>query len=113
MYESYQETSIVALVNEMLRRSTTPGDMYYGLIHTSVPENSAVGEKQSNSRAETSAQTFDDMLKTYKSVMKARMGCHLPSNHPVVYWLTQHAAHTYNRYFVNDDGKNALRVSPW
>ena len=104
MYKSDQEASIVALVNEVLRRSTTPGDMYYGLIHTAVSENSAVGESQSNSRAERSVQTFEDMLGTYKSAIEARMGSHLPSNHPVVYWLTEHAAHTYNRHFVSDDG---------
>ena len=41
--KSDQKASTIALVNEVLRRSTTPGDMYYGLIHTAVSENSAVG----------------------------------------------------------------------
>ena len=74
VYKSDQEASVVAVINEVLRRSTTPGDQFYGLVQTAVPENSAVGESQSNSRAERAVQTFEDMLRTYKSALEARIG---------------------------------------
>ena len=51
VYKSDQEASVVALMNEVLRRSTTIGDAHYGLMQTAMPENSAVGESQSNSKA--------------------------------------------------------------
>lgn len=59
--KSVQEASVVALINEVFRRSTTPGDLYYGLIQTAVPESSAAGESQFNSRVEMSVQTFEDI----------------------------------------------------
>ena len=105
VYKSDQEASIIALVNEVLRRSQLPGDAYFGLLNSAVPENSAVGESASNSRAERSVQTFEDMLRTYKSALDARMGEHLPSNHAIMYWLSEHAASTYNKCFVQADGK--------
>ena len=49
------------------------GYQYYGLIHTAVPENSAVGVSALNACAERGAQTFHDMLRTDKSALKARM----------------------------------------
>ena len=58
VYKSDQEASVVALMNEVIRRSTTPGNQFFGLIQSAVPENSAVGGSQSNSRAERSVQTF-------------------------------------------------------
>ena len=105
VYKSDQEASIVALVDEVLKRSQSPGDQYYWLIHTAVPENSAVGQSASNSRAERAVQTFEDMLRNYKSALEARMSEHLPCNHAIMYWLTEHAAQTYNKHFVQADGK--------
>lgn len=45
------------------------------------------------------------MLRTYKSALAARMGEHLPSNHAIMYWLSEHAASTYNKCLVQADGK--------
>ena len=110
VYKSDQEASVVAIINEVLRRSTTPGDQFYGLVQTAVPENSAVGESQSNSRAERAVQTFEDMLRTYKSALEARIGSYLPCDHPVMYWLTEHAARVYNNHFVGGDGRTAYET---
>ena len=97
-------------MNEVIRKSTTPGDLYYGLIQSAVPENSAVGESQSNSRAERAVQTFEDMLRTYKSALEARMEAYLPCDHAVMYWRTEHAAHIYNKHLVGADGRTAYEA---
>ena len=111
VYKSDQESSIIALMNEVLRRSQTMGDQFYGLIHTAVPENSAVGESASNARAERAVQTFEDMLRTYKSALEARMNEYLPCDHAVMYWMTEHTAHTYNKHFVQEDGRTPYEHS--
>ena len=84
VYKSDQEASVVALIHEVVRRSTTPGDLYYGLVTSAVPENSAVGESQSNARAERSVQSFEDLLRTYKSALEARISAALPSHHAII-----------------------------
>ena len=110
VYKSDQEASVIALMNEVLRRSTTIGDAHYGLVQNAVPENSAVGESQSNSRAERTVQTFEDMLRTYKSALEARMECNLPCDHSIMYWMTEHVAHVYNKVFVGSDGRTAYET---
>ena len=110
VYKSDQEASVVALIHEVVRRSTTPGDLYYGLVTSAVPENSAVGESQSNARAERSVQSFEDLLRTYKSALEARISAALPSDHAVIYWMAEHVAHVYNRHFVGADGRTAYEA---
>ena len=69
-----------------------------------MPEKSAVGESQSNSRAERAVQQIEDLVRTYKSAAESRMGTKLPSNHPLIHWIVEHAARTCNKYAVTPEG---------
>ena len=33
------------------------------------------------------------------------MNEYLPCDHAVMYWMTEHTAHTYNKHFVQEDGR--------
>ena len=69
-----------------------------------MPEHSAVGESQSNSRAERAVQELEDHLRKGKAVLEARLGKRIPSTHPIVRWMVEHCATTLNKYAIHDDG---------
>ena len=52
-----------------------------------VPENSAVGESQSNGKAERAIQTVEDQVRTIKLALESRIGARIPSTHPVMHWI--------------------------
>ena len=54
-----------------------------------IPETSAVGESQSNGKAEAAVKTFEDQLRVMKSAFESRLQSRLPSAHPVMRWLIE------------------------
>ena len=98
-YRSDQEHSIVALIETALRDSGKAG-----VVLEAAPEHSAVGESASNGTAERSVQLFEDLLRTLKGALEARVGARLPNVHPVMDWLIQHVASIFNRQSTNRDG---------
>ena len=50
-------------------------------------------------------QQFEDLLRTLKAALEARLKTRLPSKHPVMRWLIQHVASIYNRQSTNYDGQ--------
>ena len=73
-------------------------------LEQAVPEASAVGESQSNGRAESAALRIRDLVRTYKCAIESRMETRLPCNHPAFYWLVEHASSVYNRYVCTEEG---------
>ena len=61
-----------------------------------MPESSAVGESQSNDKAENSVQRLEDMIRTYKSALEAHINFRIPPKHPLIRWIVDHAASVYN-----------------
>ena len=57
-----------------------------------VPENSAVGESQSNGRAESAVQQVEDYVRTYKAALEARLGVRIQASHPVMMWMVEYAS---------------------
>ena len=72
-----------------------------------VPEHSAPGESQSNGKAEASVKTLVDLLRTLKLSLESRLGGRIPSAHPILAWLIEHAAYLLNKYWVSSDGSTA------
>ena len=68
--KSEQESSIVAMLEQAIRRSGRHGSV--------VPEASAVGESASNSRAERTIQAVEDLLRVHKHALEARLGKRVP-----------------------------------
>ena len=94
--KSDQESSIVAMMEQAIRRSGRNG--------TAVPEASAVGESASNGRAERAVQTVEDLLRVHKIALEARIGVHIPADHAVLRWMVEHVADVLNKYSINSTG---------
>ena len=89
VYKSDQDNAVAAVIREPLRLSQTPGDPNHGELVRAVPEVSAVGQSASNSRAEHAVQQLEDLVRTYKSAIEARMDCKLKSDHPLMRWVVE------------------------
>ena len=95
-----QESAIGSMMEAALKICGSSGKWAGG-----VPETSAAGERQSNSRAERAAQELEDHLRTIQAVLEARLGRRIPSTHPNVRWMLEHSATTLNKYAVHDNGE--------
>lgn len=102
VYKTDQEYSLRNMIEEALRRAGRSGTFE---AFEAVPEASAVGESASNGRAERAVQAIEDMLRTLKIALETRLGVRVPSAHPVLRWLVEHAATVLNRYRVNENGR--------
>ena len=98
IYRSDQEPSLRAMLEEAFRKSSEAH------LQQAVPEASAVGESQSNGRAESSVLRIQDLVRTYKCAIESRMETRLPCTHPTFAWLVEHAASVYNRHVCTEDG---------
>ena len=52
-----------------------------------------------------SNQQLEDLVRTCKSAIEARIDCKLRSDHPLLRWIVEHAANVYNKYAVSPEGK--------
>ena len=99
------EFAMPELVEEAARRvgrSASPVDT--GDVRIAVPENSAVGESQSNGKAERAVQMVEDQVRTIKLALESRIGARIPSNHALMHWIVVHCADILNKYTVNKSG---------
>ena len=83
-------TAAVALIREVVRVSKVPGHPNFGVLQSVVPETSAVGQFQSNARAERSVQQFEDLARCYKSALEARMKCGINHKPPISPFVKRH-----------------------
>ena len=80
-----------------------------GTYVSPVPETSAVGESQSNGRAERAVQAVEDQIRTMKGALEHRIAARIPSQHPVLKWLTAYAAILLSKYAVHSNGKTSYQ----
>ena len=59
---------------------------------------------QSNGVSERNVQKFEDLLRTHKAALEDNLKVRIPSNHPIIPWLTEHVAMLMNKYSINADG---------
>ena len=104
VYKSDQEFSIRAIFEAAFRKADRQGKPYNPELDQMVPEASAVGESQSNGRAENAVQRLEDLLRTYKCALESNIGFRIPVEHPVINWMVEHSASVYNRHVCNEDG---------
>ena len=102
VYKSDQEPAIRRLLDDVVAEATKKGDVF-----GAVPEMSAVGESQSNGRAEAAVQQWEDQMRTIKAGLEVRIGKKVPISHPVILWMVEHVSSLINRYFVASHGKTA------
>ena len=104
VYRSDQEPSIRAMFEEAFKAAGREGVSYNPNLQQMVPEASAVGESQSNGKAESAVQKVEDLLRTYKSALETNIDERIPANHPVFAWLVEHTASIHNRLVCTEDG---------
>ena len=83
VYRTDQENAVVTVIREAIKVSQTPGHPLQGMLTSAIPENSAVGQSPSNSRAEKAVQQIEDISRTYMSAIASRVKCKIPSSHPI------------------------------
>ena len=111
VYRSDQERSIIALFEETFKASGREGTpLHNPQLTQMVPEASAVGESQSNGKAENAVQKFEDLLRTYKSALETHLQCRIPIDHTIMRWMTEHVASITNRYKCNDEGQTPFEA---
>ena len=104
-YRSDQEGSIRALFEATCLHASRNGE-----VLQLVPESSAVGENQSNGKAEAAVKIFEDKLRTYKSALETRINQRVPSNSSILRWLCEHVCSVHNRVVCNSDGKTPFQI---
>ena len=72
IYRSDQEPALRALLEEAFRKSSD------AQIEQAVPEMSAMGESQSNGRAESSVLGIQDIVRAYKCALESRLKTRIP-----------------------------------
>ena len=100
VYKSDQEPSLKAFIDEALKRAGAASSEDDDAVACAVPEYSAVGESASNGKAERAVQTIEDLARTLKSALEARIGARVGSTHPMMRWIVRHAALILNQFSV-------------
>ena len=73
-----------------------------------IPENSEVGESQSNGRTERAVGTMEGLVRTLKSALEERIGVTLDPTDNMLKWLVEHASYVYNNFHVGRDGRTPV-----
>ena len=82
-----------------------------GVIETraepTLPENSPVGESQSNGMVERAVRSTKGQIRTLRLALMKRISQKVPPRHPTMAWMTPHAGELISKYQKNKDGKTA------
>ena len=96
-----QEEAWKDFVNELTKlRNAIPG------VRTIV-EHSLVSESQSNGFIEAGVKTVEGMVRTMKLNLEHRLHECIEVDHPIFYWLVEHAADVSTKFQKGVDGKTA------
>ena len=74
-----------------------------------VPENSPIGDHDSNGAAESAVRVHQGMTRTYKLALERRLGQRVPDDSVTMQWLVEWAATMHRRYKVGTDGRTAFQ----
>ena len=102
VHMSDQERSLGAMITSAMDALSGSSD-WAGAVR----ENSAVGESQSNGKAEAAVQAVEDQIRVMKAALESRLSARIPSQHPVMKWMVEYAAVILNKYAVQPSGRTA------
>ena len=92
-FMSDQEGAIRVMIDEAIHVTRGRGEWVGG-----VPENSPVGESQSNGRAERAVQALEDQVRTLLGELEDRLSVQFKSGDAILSWLVEYAAVLINKY---------------
>ena len=75
-----------------------------------VMEESPVEEHQSNGTIEVTVREIQKQVRVMKSALEERMKCEVPSRHPILAFLVEHAGRLMSRYQVGRDGRTVYEL---
>ena len=96
--KSDQERSLKAITNEA---QTLRAPM------VTIPEEAPRGDSQSNGIIERGNRSITEQIRTLIIALEDKLRCKIKANHPVMYWLVEHAAFILTYFQVGTDGKTA------
>ena len=70
-----------------------------------VPEESPIGESQSNGEVEGAVRMIQAQVRTMRLALQSRYDTVIGEDHPIVAWLVAEAADSINRFQIGADGK--------
>ena len=94
------EPAILAVQSEIIARRHLPS--------RTVPTNPPAYDPQANGAIEKGMQDFFVQLRKMSIALERRVKFEVPSQHPVMDWMIEHAAFIHTRYTVGRDGKTAI-----
>ena len=100
--KSDQEASIVELQGEIAKRRESFGGT--GL------ENSKVGDSNSNGKIERAIRDVENLIRTLRSALSARIGESVKLSMSIVPWMVRHAAYLITRCRVRAHGKTSMQL---
>ena len=105
-YVCDQEAALTAMMTQALQVVKASGE-WVG----THPQRSAVGESQSNGRAEVAVQQVEDQTRTLFAELEHNLGIKISADHPVLSWLVEYVAVLIKKYHPHDDtGKTAYKM---
>ena len=72
-----------------------------------IPEQSRVGEHQSNGEIERNAQTLEGQIRCMLLALESRNKSKIREDHPIMHWLIKHDAMLISLVSVGEDGRTA------
>ena len=86
-----------------LRNATMKEGKHSGL--EILPEESEVGESQSNGVIERAIQEVEGLVRTLKDQVEEKYQQHIQQDHPFLAWLIRHAVDLWSKFQLGVDGK--------
>ena len=92
--ESALRTMMTATVDQLKITTTWVG---------AIPKNSAVGESQSNGKAERAVREIEGTVRCFKAELEHRAKIRFPVRHPVIQWLVEYMGVLLSKYHLLKD----------
>ena len=73
-----------------------------------IPVEPPVGESQSNGAMENAVKLVKGMLRVHLSALERKTGARIPSKHPIMAWLVEHAGDVVTKYLQGSDGRTGF-----
>lgn len=70
-------------------------------------ENSKVGQSASNGVAERAVQPISELNRVMRSCLQDHLKIGIPSHHPVIAWMLEHAGELIPSFQIGPDGRTA------
>ena len=81
--------------------------------YEAIPQESPVGDHQSNGDVENTVRELGKQIRTIKSSVEASYKTELGPRHPLLSWLIPDAGQLLTRFHVGRDGKTAYESNSW